>query len=818
MLASPFNDSLKGDPDGKNIPGKSLFVRQQQLLELIGNLSADYASGDHTRYQVERLLQQMMELTNSQYGFAGEISKKDNIPFLHTMATINLAPQFNWNFTAPLQAVVSGEQPVILADSGTTRSFLGLPVVHKQTVVAVIGLGGNQEGYTPDTIAFFQPLLQVLGHLHTHARSTAEAMEWQNRWRQLEEDREAMMNTLDDIVFVLNDRKVFTHVWCTQEHLLFRPKEEILGKTIAEALGEHAHGFNQLADKLLRTGEEQLFVYPDIRQSPQNWYQLKMRLIKSIYPTPKRMLLLIRNISESEKKNNGYLQAQADLRRSNQLLSICLQMGKMGGWEFNVDTGEMYWTKEMYELREVSHDFSVSLDASLKFYHPDDISVLHTAREHLFNDKIPYDLELRHISAKGKRTWMRTVGRPEYNADGQLTHFRGILMDITDKKDAELALMNARDAAQKAAQARSEFLSVMSHEIRTPLNAIIGIAGLMNEDPAPGQMEMIRNLDFSSHHLLGLINNILDFSKMEAGRIELENIRFNITHLLRGITGNHKPLADSKGVQLLLEADKQLPSVLLGDPYRLSQILNNLLDNAIKFTIEGSVCLQVRVSSISDSECTLAFSVEDTGIGIASDMQDKIFDTFIQEDAATTRHHGGTGLGLTIARKLVELHKSQIRLDSRKNTGTTFYFDICFRLPETDTSHIHQSDKQIDGLLNDMKLLIVEDNAINIRILELQLRKSGATITTATNGRQALEKMQQQDFDGIIMDLHMPEMNGYETIPHIRNLQPKAFIIILTADIMPDVSERLSSLGITEILPKPYAAEDLLKILKRKKL
>lgn len=789
-------------------------LRQQKLLDIIGSIPADYTVQEHPVNAVQQLLGQLMELTGSSYGFVGELKKSDTPSQLHTITIINHAPEHGWNFTPALQEVAGSGLPLILPAGDSTAAFIGLPVVYQQQVLAVIGLADSTGGYSADTVTFLQPLLQILGHLHFHALRERETRQLQSAFTRLKSEWDSLMLTLDDILFEMNDQKVFTRIWCSNDKLLFRPREEVIGKTISEALGEHAGAFDRLADKLLETGENQEFVYPDIRQEPQNWYQLKIRLIKDKLPAPRRILLMIRNISDIEKKNNSYLQAQSELRRSNQLLGICQQMGKMGGWEFNVATGETYWTREVYELREVPHNFPLTFHSSVEFYHPDDRPVFLAAREALINHKTPFDLELRHISAKGKQTWMRTIGRAVFNSHGQLTHFRGIIMDITDKKDTELALTTARDSAQKAAQSRSDFLSVMSHEIRTPLNAIIGIAGILGENPAAEQAEVVHNLQFSAHHLLGLINDILDFSKMEAGKIELESIPFDPEALLTGIMRNYQPMAAGKGIELISRLD-HLPSTLKGDPVRLSQVLNNLLNNAIKFTNAGSVTLEVRRENTSAGTCTLSFVVKDTGVGIVPEMQAKIFDTFVQEDSATTRHHGGTGLGLAITKKLVALHNSNIIMESKKNEGTTFRFDISFAVPETARGPIHQKNKQREGHLKNMKLLVVEDNSINIRILELQLKNSGAQIETASNGRLALQKIQQQSFDGIILDLHMPEMNGYETIPHIQHLQPDAFIIVLTADIMPEVTERLARLHVKDMLPKPYAAEDLLEILER---
>lgn len=824
MLATTFTGSLESDPDGgemkDDMPLHERLMHQQKLLEIIGSIHDNFATPERIHDAYEHLLPDLISLTNSEHGFVSEVIQHRNGAIQWQPLAKSRMPEGEGSFAASLQKVVySGQPHISTVDNGTPTpwSLLGIPIIFQQKVLAVMALLSQTTTYTAATIQLLQPLLQVLGYQHGHAFRTREYQQLKNVHTELKSEWEALMMTLDDIVFEMNDQKVFTKVWCNQESLLFRPREEVIGKTISEVLGEHSIAFNRLADKILRTGEPQEYLYPDIRQSLEHWYELKMTLINSPQPGPKRILLLIRNISARERKHTGYQQAQSELKRSNQLLGICQQMGKMGGWEFNVVTGEMYWTKEVYALREVPPDFPITFHAAASFYHPDDQPVFEAARDLLSNESVPFDLELRHISAKGTKTWVRTVGRPVRNNNGHLTHFRGIIMDITDKKDTELALTNARDSAQKAAQSRSEFLSVMSHEIRTPLNAIIGIAGILEENPVTEHAEVIHSLQFSANHLLGLINDILDFSKMEAGKIELEKIPFDPAALIQGITTNYQPMAKSKGIELVTNIDRKLPANITGDPVRLSQIINNLLSNAIKFTNEGSVTIAVQMESSTEDTCNISFMVKDTGIGIVPEMQDKIFETFVQEDSATTRHHGGTGLGLAITKKLVNLHNSNITLESRKNEGTIFRFDIPFAVPENEANQLRKKEKQAVGFLNDITLLVVEDNAINIRIIGLQLKNSGATIVTASNGRQALAKMQEQSFDGIILDLHMPEMNGYETIPHIQHLQPNAFIIVLTADIMPEVKERLHKLQVKDMLPKPYAAEDLLHILEEAK-
>ncbi|RFS26324.1 response regulator [Chitinophaga silvatica] len=820
MLASRLTSSSKSGTFTEeleiNLQSQEQIWQQQELLRIINLIQAEDFWEDNNRDSFDELLNNLMKLTKSRYGFIGTVNNYHNR--ISRQSHINISVENDKEFYACLETALQTKQPqiseVIERIDSSLYPYIGIPVLFQNEVLIVVGLAGRISGYNQGTIDLLQPLLKLLGRLHFQQIQQSKQTQLISQNTKWQEDWNSLMLTLDDIVMEINDQKIFTHVWCRQDHLLFKPREEFIGKTINETLGEHASYFDQMADEVLKTGVRQEYVYKDIRQEVEKWYRIKMSLFENTESSSKRLLLLIRDVTTQESQKLNYEHTQTELKRSNQLLSICQQMSKMGGWEFNVNTGQLFWTAEIYKMREIPQNYSISLQSAIGFYHPEDRPVYEAARENLFYNYEPYDLELRHISAKGKQTWVRTIGVPILNQRGMATHFRGIIMDITDKKDAELQLVNARDNAQKAAQSRSEFLSVMSHEIRTPLNAIIGIAGILNGGTSDAQGEIIQTLQFSARHLLGLINDILDFTKMEAGKIELEHIPFNPTALLQGITRNHQPLAKSKGIKLYTSFDDTIPENIIGDPVRLGQIINNLLNNAIKFTQKGYVSIEVQQEACTNPDyCALSFEVKDTGIGISEDMQEKIFDSFVQENSAISRLHGGTGLGLAITKKLINLYNSNIILESKKDEGTTFRFDISFLIPKKN-SIIHSNDEQSDnGCLQDKKILIIEDNPINIRILELQLQATGAIISSACNGKVALQKMKEDLYDGIILDLHMPEMNGYETIPHIKEWQPTAFIIVLTADIMPDVRKRLNGLGVKNMLPKPYAPEDLLRML-----
>ncbi|MBV8253502.1 MAG: response regulator [Chitinophaga sp.] len=831
------------EEDITDIP--TLHEKLDQLSRIMGmlcNMHQALARNKNSRYTHESFLQSLLDITGSKTGFIGEV-----VPGINQVPTLQLqaVTRPEWlqemkrrhgseldnglrfmQMDALSRQIIKNELPFISnnplpeedmvcypANLPTLQSFIGIPVLFDRRLIGVIGLGNKPGGYSPSLFDTLQPLIQSYGLLQHINNQEKERLKEEQANQLMRSDIDALISTLDDIVLEMNEDMIFTRVWCNNESLLFRPKEQVIGRSLRETMGENALIFEKFAEDLLQTGTTQEYEYRDIRQAVQIWYNMKMSLIKSSIPGQKRILVMIKNITKHREDEIRFRQTKADLEKNNHLLNISQQMGAIGGWEFNTNTSELFWTKQVYDLREVPYDFPVSLEIAASFYHPEDKPIFTEAFNNLLENQKSYCLELRHISSKGTPSWVKTVGMPVFT-NGQVSHFRGIIMDITNQKVTELELLKAKENAEKAATSRSEFLSVMSHEIRTPLNAIIGISGILEENHLPEDREVIESLQFSANHLLGLINDILDFSKIEAGKIELEHIPVHLPDLIRGIASNYQPLAKAKGIKLFTALDHDLPHHIMGDPVRLGQILNNLINNAIKFTPSGSVCVEVHQEEHHGNRTHIGFTVRDTGIGIAPEMHDKVFETFVQAEAATTRRHGGTGLGLAITRKLVELQRGHITLESTPGKGSAFRFTLGFDIPVIHPQQ-HKPQQFPAGFLQDMNLLIVEDNVINVRIIEMQLKKSGARLTTATNGKQALERLKEQTFDGIILDLHMPEMNGYEAIPHIKMIQPDAFIIVLTADIMPDVADKLSILHVKDVLPKPYAALDLYKMLSK---
>ena len=371
--------------------------------------------------------------------------------------------------------------------------------------------------------------------------------------------------------------------------------------------------------------------------------------------------------------------------------------------------------------------------------------------------------------------------------------------------------------AEQGLKAKSEFLSTMSHEIRTPLNAVIGMTHLLiGDNPRKDQQENLDVLLFSANNLLVIVNDILDYSKIELGKINLEKISMDLPFIARNLVFGLKEMAVEKRVELKLIVDERLDKKLLGDPTRTGQVINNLLHNAVKFTEQGSVTLSLMVQEASSSFITVLISVEDTGIGISKDKQDLIFERFTQADSSTSRSYGGTGLGLSISKRLLEIQGSKLQLKSEPGVGSCFYFIQRFPVSMEKAGGEAEpvSRQQEEGeLLKGFSILLVDDNVFNVMVAQSILERSGSTIHIASNGEEALNKCKEITIDLILMDLHMPVMDGYQATGILRANGATLPIIALTASTKNEVQDEILAAGLTDVIVKPFNPEDLIRVI-----
>jgi two-component system sensor histidine kinase/response regulator len=408
-------------------------------------------------------------------------------------------------------------------------------------------------------------------------------------------------------------------------------------------------------------------------------------------------------------------------------------------------------------------------------------------------------------------SWQNTIS---YDENGNIKEVTGIGEDITERQKETQELISAKEQAEKASRFKSEFLSIMSHEIRTPMNAVIGTTNLLlGEDPKPDQLEYLNTLKFSGENLLAIINDILDYNKIEAGKLELNKIPFNIYQLTQKIKKSFYSKACEKDLDVELIIDKKIPSMLVGDQVRLGQVLNNLVSNAIKFTHFGKVTIRLDKQKLDHSRVTIKFTVTDTGIGIAAENLDIIFDPFEQETQTNDTNYGGTGLGLAITKRLVELHKSTISVASEPGKGTEFSFAIAFAVAsQEEKNDAHSTPPVAENSTTDlqgMRILVVDDNKMNLLIASKFLKKWQAEPDEAISGGAAVEMMTKFNYDLIIMDLQMPGMDGFETTRIIKRSNPQIPIIALTADAMPETFSKAFAAGMCDYLTKPFVPQVL---------
>jgi PAS domain S-box-containing protein len=397
-----------------------------------------------------------------------------------------------------------------------------------------------------------------------------------------------------------------------------------------------------------------------------------------------------------------------------------------------------------------------------------------------------------------------------YLADGSVGGFLGLFTDITELKQKESELEVALKEANAATEAKSQFLANMSHEIRTPMNAIIGMAYLtLQTELSPKQEDYVMKIHGASTALLGIINDILDYSKIESGKLTLESIDFNLEKVVTDTVALFAEKAFEKKLEFIVHLSPELPCWFRGDPLRLGQVLTNLVGNAVKFTKSGDITVTVSPAGSLDNRQQLKFSVKDTGIGINHKNLEKLFEPFTQSDNSTTRHYGGTGLGLTISRNLVEIMGGALWAESTRNVGSTFTFTIWLEGSQRETGLETEpiQKKNSSNCLAGIRILLAEDNPVNRQIAEELMGQEGAQVVTVANGQEALDQMinmaAPDDYDLILMDLQMPVMDGFEAARKIRIINRTIPILAMTARTMADEKEACIAAGMNDHIAKP---------------
>ena len=429
--------------------------------------------------------------------------------------------------------------------------------------------------------------------------------------------------------------------------------------------------------------------------------------------------------------------------------------------------------------------------------------------------KLKRDFENHEITQRSLIMQLKNNEKLQLNINQDLSELVAARTQVIKKQNSELE--EARNVAEKATKAKSEFLSVMSHEIRTPLNAIISLSHIMEMDNENEEMqEYIDALKFSAEGLHSLINDVLDYNKIEADKLVLESIEFSIIDLLKNIRDSFKYKAKSQGIDLLIEIGEHMPDRVVGDPTRLTQIFNNLIGNAIKFTHEGHVHIVASLQGLKDDLVTVNFMVKDTGIGIPKDKLETIFEAYEQAGKETTREYGGTGLGLSITQKLLKLMGSQINIESAEKEGTCLSFDITFKINQA-FDLVNLQDEMRDKDLQKKKILVIDDNDMNRLVLKRLLLNWNATFDEAANGEIALQKCINTNYDLILTDIEMKPISGFQTAELIKQegINKDTTLVAMSGYLTSEFETEISNSHFVTLVQKPFEPNELYRKLKK---
>jgi two-component system, sensor histidine kinase and response regulator len=572
--------------------------------------------------------------------------------------------------------------------------------------------------------------------------------------------------------------------------------------------------------------------------------ELRVALSRDDQGRPSGMWAVARDITDR-------VQFDRDLRLSEERLRLSQALARLGTWERDYTAGTVFWSAGIYLILEVDPRQPATLAGFVQLIHPDDRAAVLAAGAEWSEGR--YQIKHRLLLPDGRVKYVQQRGEFEFSPDGAPLRARGTLQDITSEvlamlelehvaRELKLAkdqvelereslaarvaertaeLAGAKQAAEQASLAKSQFLASMSHEIRTPLNGVLGMTDLLlRTELDPQQRRFTELARRSGEALLGVITDILDFSKIEAGRLELESIEFDPRRVVHDTIAILAGRAEQRGIEVLSYVDPEVPTTVLGDPGRLRQILTNLVSNAVKFTEDGEIEITVRLARpprrLAQGEIAVSFGVRDTGIGIPPEVHARLFSAFSQADASTTRRFGGTGLGLAISKQLAEMMGGEISVDSEPGRGSTFSFYVVLQAITAGFDFMPPDDQTLAG----KRVLLVEDNAANRAVLDHQLSTWGMQVSSARDGREALELVQRESgrgtrFDIAVIDFRIPGLDGIGLGRMLREQPSFADVPLVLLSSLGAGSDMASAdaAGFAAVLGKPVADWELRRAL-----
>lgn len=613
-----------------------------------------------------------------------------------------------------------------------------------------------------------------------------------------------------NITFVNKRIKTFTG---------FEPSE-IIGKHFSSLVDtEWAQTISEkLRKQLLRRQEESDITYPLIVKSGNRIWVEQSTAILMENDEPQGFQCIVKDITEKRRMEEEFKKIKLEREEHQFRLQSILDNTPLIIFIKDLKGRYLLANKSFKDAFHFTSeqiigktDFDLVAESDAKRYKEVDEYVI-TKHKHV-------EIE-ENIEQAGVTKNLLIVKFPLFDKNNTIYGISGIASDITERYLYGLHLIEAKRKAEMAERLQEQFLANMSHDIRTPMNGIIGMTNiLLNTSMSGEQKDFLNTIKKSSDSLMILINDILDLSKIKAGKLRIENIDFRLRETLEQTISTFRVLINDKGLKLRVSVDLDIPDSLTGDPHRLNQILNNLISNAVKFTAAGEINLEIKALYQSANEIELSFSVSDTGIGIANEKLESIFESFSQAESGTSRKFGGSGLGLSITKQLIEMQNGSIQVKSRPGEGTEFNFTIKYAIPAHVVAKQYDVKQETlsEGGLSGKRVLVVEDNEANQKVIYHMLDKVGIEADLADNGKVAIKLLEDGfQYDLIIMDLQMPEMDGFETTKYIRqNLKLTLPIIAMTASALRNEKIKCMEVGMNEYLNKPFIPADLFRELRR---
>lgn len=627
--------------------------------------------------------------------------------------------------------------------------------------------------------------------------------------------------SVQDVIIEVDDDARLLYVSPASTHVLGYNPSDIIGSSLRNLV--HPDDIVKYIDTLNRAADREISESRVVeirfrhRDGAWKWLQSHSAQPQFDQPTGKQVCAIdcLRDI-DAEKL------AALELRSSQEFFETVARLSGVGGWELNFLDNRLSWTPSAAAVFGVEPTWDpVDLDHLIsRFFEAQAGGSFKEAIENILFSRAEALIELPILHCDGEVHWVEIFAHPRLDDSGEVVGVFGAVRDISDRIRTAAILAEAALEAAQASETKSRFLANMSHEIRTPLNGVLGVAAaLARTELNPRQLKMVQLITDSGRTLSGLLNDILDLSKMEAGEVALEPSAVCLSELILGVAALFEPTASAKGLELLCDVSIDPNVQIIADPIRLKQILNNLVGNALKFTKSGSVILKAGITMSSASLCELMICVVDTGIGFDAEVRERLFGRFVQADSSTNRTFGGSGLGLSICRTLADMMDGEVNCQSEPGVGSTFWFKAQFTCTAKDAQAAESSSVEV-VLPRGCAVLAVDDSEVNRSVLRMLLEDHVSVLDFAENGAEAVDASRQKRYDVILMDTQMPVMDGLEATCHIRRHAEESGIartpiITLSANVMADQVAEARAAGADDYVAKPIDRTCLFEAIAR---